>query len=135
MPLASRTSRLFAQLLDGLIGAIPFFAATIVIMVNDWLGVFAMVGAGLFWIGYYFLADGLPNGQSIGKRAFNIAVVDGATGEPCTMWKSFLRNLLLCLLGPIDWLFIFGERRQRLGDMAAGTIVVSQTDPLAAEGF
>jgi uncharacterized RDD family membrane protein YckC len=28
------------------------------------------------------------------------------------------------ILGPIDWIFIFGDRRQRLGDKAAGTIVV-----------
>jgi hypothetical protein len=27
-------------------------------------------------------------------------------------------------LGPIDWIFIFGERHQRLGDEAAGTIVI-----------
>jgi uncharacterized RDD family membrane protein YckC len=35
-----------------------------------------------------------------------------------------VRNILLSILGPIDWIFIFGERRQRLGDKAAGTIVV-----------
>jgi hypothetical protein len=29
------------------------------------------------------------------------------------------------LLGPIDWIFIFGDRHQRLGDKIAGTIVVT----------
>ena len=28
------------------------------------------------------------------------------------------------LLGPIDWIFIFGDKHQRLGDKLAGTIVV-----------
>lgn len=135
MPLATRTSRFFAQFLDGLIGALPILAAFVVLLVNEWLGLFAMLGAVLFSIGYYFLSDGLPNGQSIGKRALNIAVVDAETGERCSMGKSFFRNILLFLLGPLDWLFIFGSRRQRLGDMAANTIVVSQRDPLAAEGF
>jgi hypothetical protein len=32
--------------------------------------------------------------------------------------------LLLNFLGWIDWIFIFGQRRQRLGDRAANTIVV-----------
>ena len=35
-----------------------------------------------------------------------------------------MRNFLLALLGIIDWIFIFGDTRQRLGDMAANTIVV-----------
>jgi uncharacterized RDD family membrane protein YckC len=52
------------------------------------------------------------------------AVVDAATGRPCTFGKSFLRNFLLVVLGFIDWIFIFGRRRQRLGDMAANTLVV-----------
>jgi uncharacterized RDD family membrane protein YckC len=52
-------------------------------------------------------------------------VVSVETNAPCTFGQSFIRNLLLAVLGPIDWIFIFGERRQRLGDKAAGTIVVS----------
>jgi uncharacterized RDD family membrane protein YckC len=31
----------------------------------------------------------------------------------------------LAILGPIDRIFIFGERHQRLGDKAAGTIVIA----------
>jgi uncharacterized RDD family membrane protein YckC len=54
-----------------------------------------------------------------------VRVVDARTGEPCTYRQSFIRNILLTFLGPIDWLFIFGERHQRLGDKAAGTIVVT----------
>jgi uncharacterized RDD family membrane protein YckC len=30
------------------------------------------------------------------------------------------------VLGPIDWIFIFGERHQRLGDMLAGTVVITE---------
>lgn len=50
---------------------------------------------------------------------------DATTGAPCTYGQSFIRNLLLAVLGPIDWIFIFGERHQRLGDKAAGTIVIA----------
>jgi hypothetical protein len=71
-------------------------------------------------------ADALDDGQSIGKRWLGIRVVDDITNAPCTFGQSFIRNLLLAVLGPIDWIFIFGERRQRLGDKAAGTIVVDE---------
>jgi hypothetical protein len=39
------------------------------------------------------------------------AVVDAATGAPCTYGQSFGRNILLSILGVIDWVFIFGGRR------------------------
>jgi uncharacterized RDD family membrane protein YckC len=54
----------------------------------------------------------------------DIAVVDRRSGRPCSAGQSFLRNLLLALLGFFDWVFILGERHQRLGDKVAGTIVV-----------
>jgi uncharacterized RDD family membrane protein YckC len=53
-----------------------------------------------------------------------LQVIDVRTGGPCTYGQSFIRNLLLLALGFIDWLFIFGATRQRLGDRAASTIVV-----------
>jgi uncharacterized RDD family membrane protein YckC len=73
---------------------------------------------------YILLADGLPGGQSFGKKALRMRVIDERTGRDCTFGKSFLRNILLAILGPIDWVFIFGKKRQRLGDQVAGTIVV-----------
>lgn len=82
------------------------------------------MAAVLFSLAYYFLADGLPGGRSIGKRMLGMTVVHAETGLPCTMGQSFVRNVLLAVLGPLDWVFIFGEQHQRLGDKAAGTIVV-----------
>jgi hypothetical protein len=35
-----------------------------------------------------------------------------------------VRNISLLILTWIDWIFIFGERRQRLGDKLANTVVV-----------
>lgn len=82
--------------------------------------------SGVVWaIGYHFLADGLGEGQSLGKQWLGISVVDDRSGEPCTFGQSFVRNLLLAILGPLDWIFIFGTRHQRLGDKLAGTVVVA----------
>ena len=74
---------------------------------------------------YILLSDGLRGGQSFAKRLLRTAVVDAQTGAPCTFGQSFARNFLLMLLGFIDWLFSFGEKRQRLGDKLAGTKVIA----------
>jgi uncharacterized RDD family membrane protein YckC len=122
--LASRPQRLAAQFLDGLVAGAPAMAAFLVMFLFPRAGVAMLVAAALFGALYTLLADGLEGGQSIGKRVLGLRVVSMATGASCTFGQSFLRNLLLMLLGPIDWIFIFGERHQRLGDKAAGTIVV-----------
>jgi len=125
MNLASRTERLFAQMIDSIVALMLLFALAFLSSLAPegiaWL--FGLSGLLLF-IGYLLFADSLPDGQSYGKRMIGIAVVDRRTGAPCSPWQSFLRNLLLSVLGFFDWVFIFGQNHQRLGDMAAGTIVV-----------
>lgn len=74
---------------------------------------------------YALFMDSLPNGQSLGKRFFNIAVINKKTGKYCRFHESFIRNVTL-LGGIFDWFFIFGKRRERLGDIIAGTIVVNK---------
>jgi len=123
MELASRSSRLLGQVLDGVIAFVPLMFAFIVSAINETLGHPVVLLALLLAIGYYFLADGLPGGGSYAKQWMKMEVVDATTGRPCTFWQSFVRNFLLAALGPLDWIFIFGQRRQRLGDMAAGTLV------------
>ncbi|MGV3517710.1 hypothetical protein [Luteitalea sp.] len=50
--------------------------------------------------------------------------MDATSEAPCSSWQSFVRNLSLLILGVIDWAFIFGKRRQRLGDKLAHTVVI-----------
>ena len=123
-PLATLGDRFIGELLD---------SAVVVIILILWVTPFALSGplaptvmpAGMgFGLIYVLLADGLPGGQSLGKRINNTSVVDAETGEPCTFGQSFVRNIVLTVLGIIDWVFIFGKKRQRLGDRAAGTVVV-----------
>jgi uncharacterized RDD family membrane protein YckC len=121
---ASRSDRLFGQLLDAIVGGAPalvgVFAGLFIPMLGE-----ALVMAGVLWGCFYYLfADGFEDGQSYGKRWIGMRVVDSQTGKPCTFGQSFLRNLVLTALGPFDWIFIFGENHQRLGDKAAGTIVI-----------
>jgi uncharacterized RDD family membrane protein YckC len=122
--LASLPQRLAAQFLDGLVAAAPPVAAFLLTFVLHGLGIVLIVLTCIFAFLYTLLADGLEGGQSYGKRMVGIRVVSMQTGAPCSFGQSFVRNLLLMILGPIDWIFIFGQRRQRLGDKAAGTIVI-----------
>lgn len=128
MILASRTSRLGAEIIDTMMCFTPFMA----------LGALASLGyepipeaaagvwlsAQVFCVGYFLFADALPGGQSFGKALCGIAVIDQRNGLPCSPRQSFVRNFLLFACAFFDWIPIFGARRQRLGDMAAQTIVV-----------
>lgn len=124
-PLASIGSRIAAKLIDNVV--------TLVILVMPEL-VFRMVSADKSILGvligmfastlYLLLQDGLPNGQSIGKRLLKIAVVDKSSGKNCGIVASIIRNIFL-VLSVIDFLFIASTYRQRLGDMSANTIVVN----------
>ena len=118
--LASPPQRFSAQFIDSIVTLLIFIPAALVWPAVELLGVAGFILAAA----YLLLADGLPNGQSIGKRVLNIAVIDQRTRKPCTYFQSFVRNFLLALLGIVDWIFILGRKHQRLGDMAANTIVV-----------
>lgn len=123
LTLASRSDRLFGQCLDGIIGALPVLLSLLVTRLFNIGGLFLLPG--VLWSMFYFLlADGFPGGQSFGKRWIGMYVIDEKTGAPCSFGASFVRNFFLAALGPIDWIFIFGEKHQRLGDKVAGTIVV-----------
>ena len=118
--LASRWQRLGAQVIDSVLMLMILLMAALFGMAAPFLGILGVVAA----LAYLLLADGLPRGQSVGKRVLDISVIDRRTLKPCTYGQSFVRNFLLALLGLIDWIFIFGSTRQRLGDMAANTVVV-----------
>ena len=121
--LASIGARLVAYLVD-LVGAFllafaihtPFFLYTpsSVSHVVEIIIVAAMFG-------YLLLKDGF-DGQSVGKRLLRIKVLTQTSDLPCSFPKSLARNFI-GLFGIIDVVFALGGKRQRLGDIAAGTYV------------
>src|SRR4051812_47669830 len=82
----------------------------------------------LGWALYYYFAFESDHGQTIGKRVMKIRVMR-ADGEPLDNGRVAVRTLLR----PIDAIgaylvglavmLVTGDRRQRLGDLAAGTVV------------
>lgn len=77
---------------------------------------------------YYFISEA-TSGQTLGKRATGIQVV-GQDGTPCGTRQALVRTLLR-IVDSLPFLYLLGlvviwstKRRQRLGDLAAGTLVV-----------
>ena len=122
--LASRSSRLAGQVLDSLFAAIALVIGLTIGEVSEPLAQLGPAVGVAFFVAYYLFADGMAHGQSWGKRVVKTAVVNATTGEPCTLARSFVRNASLMALAIFDWVFIFGAKRQRLGDMLANTIVI-----------
>ena len=117
--LAAISSRAYARIIDFLIAA-SFLSLAGISQLGQEIGL-------LLCVLYLLFADGLFNGQSIGKLVTNIVVIVEQTGRPCGFWHSLLRNTLCLLLTVVDWAFIFGLKRQRLGDKLAGTQVIKAT--------
>jgi uncharacterized RDD family membrane protein YckC len=123
--LAPRSARLVARVLDLLfilaLGLIPISVAIIAFPKSLEL---AMGGGVAIAIPYLLFADVLGKGAGPGKRLAGIRVVDTQTGKTCSFAKTLVRSVLV-LLGPLDWSWILGRRRRRLGDLVAGTDVIA----------
>jgi uncharacterized RDD family membrane protein YckC len=82
----------------------------------------------LLWWGYFVLCEVLWNGQSIGKRRLQLRVVR-ADGQPVGLLASLVRNLLrlidlFLLVGVL--VMLLDRSSRRLGDFAAGTVVIRE---------
>ncbi len=84
------------------------------------------VGISLIWFFYHFVFEIFTQGRSLGKMALGIRVVS-STGYEASIYQYFIR----ALLRPVDMIMGLGlfvmavsPRAQRLGDIAADTIVI-----------
>lgn len=85
--------------------------------------------------GYYPVSEAVWSGKTLGKFAFGLRVV-GDQGEPIRFSQAVIRNLVRL----VDFLpFFYGVgiitlfwngRGKRLGDLAAGTVVVRERAPV-----
>lgn len=76
-------------------------------------------------------------GWTPGKKIFGVRVANERTGRRPGLFRALLRNLLRPLDGPFGlylpgWLVaMLSDRRKRLGDWIAGTVVVGEREPVA----
>jgi uncharacterized RDD family membrane protein YckC len=139
--LASAGSRFLALGIDTLLQLVAFaFLGLIAVSgvylgtrvfagIATWLLALLLVAAFLLYYGYFAMFEALWSGQTPGKRAIGIRVIV-ASGRPLGPFDAILRNLLRIVdqmpgMYAVGLLSIFlTQRNQRLGDLAAGTVVV-----------
>lgn len=143
-PYASLTRRAFAQIIDALIMLLPvalimgllmssFFGSDdpFSFMQTGFLKMFAIIIGAFFWmllcIVIFSVMEG-SLGYSPGKRVLGIRVL-GTDLQLCGFWRALIRNLLMFVDGFFNFLVgimvvALNEHWQRVGDMAARTIVV-----------
>lgn len=133
---ASVGDRLFAAIIDYTLLFIYSFAMSLVaVMVLDAIGtgsdvvtISCLVAMSFPVICYYPMCEIFAKGQSLGKMMLKMRVVM-TDGDTPTVGSCLLRWILYpldtFLTGFLGVAFIiFGKHRQRLGDLAAGTIVI-----------
>jgi uncharacterized RDD family membrane protein YckC len=129
-------SRMIAIIIDGLIqGAALFaFAAAFFAVVGHVTTpelVIYLVGIFVVTWGYFPIFEGLWGGRTPGKRAQSLRVVQ-TDGQPVGWASVIVRNLVRIVdllpgfyaVGSIS--ILLTKRSQRLGDLAAGTMVVRE---------
>ena len=149
LEIAGLGNRLLAQLVDGLITLLTAFAIVMAALITGylisnlpidaqtktiWYGVLAMISVFIIFIQvncYFIVFEALWQGQTPGKKVAEIRVIE-ANGQPIGWAGAIIRNLIrmidqILFLGLLIMLFDKNERR--LGDMAAGTIVIREHKP------
>ncbi len=149
LEIAGVGNRLLAQLIDSLINLLTALLVIIVALIagflistlpldtqtkNIWYGVLAMIAIFIIFIQlncYFIVFEAIWQGQTPGKKVAEIRVIE-ANGQPLGWVGSIIRNLIrmvdqILFLGLLIMLFDKNERR--LGDMAAGTIVIREHKP------
>ena len=125
-PRASFGQRFGAYLIDVIIivvVAVIFYVALKVV------GYFIAIALS---IAYFIYFEGSDSGQTLGKRALGIRVIDYSTGGPLGYGKAFLRYIgriasgAICYLGYL-WM-LWDKEKQTWHDKIAGTVVVPVSD-------
>ena len=133
-------TRGIAQILDllivtGILLAVFFFAAAAASATqsDNIATLIELFGSFVVVFGYFWISEALFSGQTLGKRAFRLRVV-GDRGEPLTWVQAGIRNVIrivdfLPYGYGVGMVVLFANGRgKRLGDLAAGTIVVKDSD-------
>lgn len=138
-------SRSVAQVIDllvlaGLLVAVGAVAVAVGVLTQEAtipVLFFLIFGFAIFW-GYFIVSEALWSGQTLGKRALGLRAVD-ARGGPISLGQSIVRNLVrivdfLPAYYALGAVVVFASiRNQRLGDLAAGTVVVRERQAISLE--
>ena len=149
MPVAGIGSRFVALLVDYLIWFIALILFIFILSLigpslahfgklgGKWATALAIFALFLWFWGYFTLFEAFWDGRTPGKRLAKIRVIQ-RSGRGIGLFESMTRNLLRIvdqfpLVYAVGAVTIFLTRdHQRLGDLAAGTLVVHERENLSA---
>src|SRR4051812_26156480 len=139
LPLANIGSRFLGLMLDLLIqyGLLLIAGLATLVLAGGLAAdiVFALLSLFIL-LGYDVLFEVLGGGRTIGKRAAALRVVEDS-GAPVSLRASLVRNLIRLVEGvallyvPAMISVLATRSNQRLGDLAAGTLVVRDSRAVA----
>ena len=99
--------------------------------VAPWLMAIVVLGLFTIYYAYFAVFEAVWNGQTPGKRVIGLRVIH-ASGRPVSAFEAILRNIVR-VADQLPGIYAVGivcvfltERSQRLGDLAAGTVVVHE---------
>jgi uncharacterized RDD family membrane protein YckC len=121
-PRASFGRRLVAFLIDGLLISIVYW---VLLAIDRNLGQLLGLVIAFAYFGFF---EGSPSGQTVGKRALGIRVIDFTAGGPIGFGRGLLRYLarllstIACFLGYF-WM-LWDKEKQCWHDKIATTVVV-----------
>jgi len=146
-------SRFLAALIDTLLifllQVIVVITFAVILNISDidpfgsmaaWIAAIFSLVLFVFYSGYYFLFEILWNGQSPGKRWTSLRVIR-TDGTPVTLSESLIRNLvrivdfLPAMYGAGVITMFIDKQSRRLGDLAAGTLVVHDRAPISIQSL
>lgn len=138
---AGAGSRMLAVLIDFLItsavGAGVWLITSVLLPLGLALAVTITASFILHW-GWHVWFETQRNGQTVGKRALSLRVVD-ARGLPISLHQSLVRNVVrvvdfIPLYGFAAIVSLIDPLRRRMGDLVADTLVIREAQPLGGRG-
>jgi uncharacterized RDD family membrane protein YckC len=138
MLLAGPITRFMAWLIDlvivlGALLMVLWISSYLGFLSSDMAGAISILAFFVVWFGYGIVLEWYCHGMTIGKRIFHLRVVD-EHGLQLTFGQIAVRNLMrgvdclpaLYLVGGA--VCVLSRRSQRLGDIAASTVVVRNVE-------
>jgi uncharacterized RDD family membrane protein YckC len=147
-PLAGMGSRFLAILIDTLLQLAAYIVLVLLFLLvvsaapksgagqlshnsEKWMvALLILVHFVMYW-GYFTLFEAFWNGQTPGKKLFKIRVIQDS-GRQITFFEAMIRNLIR-VIDMLPSFYLVGviamacnRRHKRLGDLAAGTLVVHE---------
>jgi uncharacterized RDD family membrane protein YckC len=96
---------------------------------GTWVIAALVAGGFIVYAGYFAIFEAVWTGQTPGKRLVGLRVID-VSGRPISVYAAILRNAVR-VVDQVPGIYGFAilsvlvtRRQQRLGDLAAGTVVV-----------